>query len=157
GRYAMTLNFGTGPSPTVPLPNTQTPNGNPIVGGGGQADKPGNHQDGDDPPGVEILPAPATPVSANPAASVVRTSASPLPPLAVAPITPALLSPAALVPAHLTPAQGTAPTVAEQPRVSSPVISGVGELLEALAVDEPPLEGWIPEGRPAAAAETLQK
>jgi hypothetical protein len=38
GNYAMTLNFGTGASPTVPLPNTMTLNGNPISGGGGQAD-----------------------------------------------------------------------------------------------------------------------
>ncbi|MFO0930710.1 MAG: matrixin family metalloprotease [Gemmataceae bacterium] len=35
GRYAMTLNFGGGPAPTVPLPNTQTLNGYPIQGGGG--------------------------------------------------------------------------------------------------------------------------
>jgi hypothetical protein len=38
GNYAMTLNFGSGASPTVPLPNTTTPNGNPISGGGGSAD-----------------------------------------------------------------------------------------------------------------------
>jgi len=37
GAYAMTLNFGTGASPTVPLPNTQTLNGNPISSGGGLA------------------------------------------------------------------------------------------------------------------------
>jgi hypothetical protein len=36
GQYAITLNMGGGPSPTVPLPNTQTPNGSPIHGGGGQ-------------------------------------------------------------------------------------------------------------------------
>jgi hypothetical protein len=39
GSYALTLNFGSGTSPTVPLPNTQTLNGNPISGGGGQAIK----------------------------------------------------------------------------------------------------------------------
>jgi hypothetical protein len=37
GKYALTLNLGTGASPTVPLPNTQTANGNPISGSGGQA------------------------------------------------------------------------------------------------------------------------
>src|SRR5207244_1610309 len=42
GAFAMTLNFGTGSSPTVPLPNTQTPNGNPLHSGGGQADSPGH-------------------------------------------------------------------------------------------------------------------
>jgi hypothetical protein len=38
GNYAMTLNFGNSPSPTVPLPYTTVPNGNPISGAGGQAD-----------------------------------------------------------------------------------------------------------------------
>ena len=38
GRYALTLNFGTNPDPTVPLPNTMTPNGNPLSGGGGAAE-----------------------------------------------------------------------------------------------------------------------
>src|SRR5205823_4497165 len=36
GAYALTLNFGAGSSPTVPLPNTQTANGSPLQGGGGQ-------------------------------------------------------------------------------------------------------------------------
>src|SRR5262249_24277188 len=35
GEYGMTLNFGTGASPTVATPNTQSPNGNPLNGGGG--------------------------------------------------------------------------------------------------------------------------
>jgi len=35
GAYALTLNLGTGPSPTVPLPNTKTANGNPETAGGG--------------------------------------------------------------------------------------------------------------------------
>src|SRR5262249_55727359 len=39
GQYALTLNFGTGPSPSVPLPNTSTPNGNPPSGGGGEPEK----------------------------------------------------------------------------------------------------------------------
>lgn len=43
GDYAMTLNFGSGPSPTVPLPQTTTPNGNPITGGGGEADEAPGH------------------------------------------------------------------------------------------------------------------
>ena len=37
GKYALTLNFGTNADPTVPLPDTQTPNGDPISAGGGQA------------------------------------------------------------------------------------------------------------------------
>jgi hypothetical protein len=39
GAYAMTLNFGNGSSPSVPLPYTTTPNGNPLNGGGGLADR----------------------------------------------------------------------------------------------------------------------
>jgi hypothetical protein len=39
GRYGMTLNFGTGVSPSVPLPDTTTSNGSPLNGGGGQATK----------------------------------------------------------------------------------------------------------------------
>jgi hypothetical protein len=37
GAFALTLNFGTGSGPTVPLPNTQTANGTPLSGGGGLA------------------------------------------------------------------------------------------------------------------------
>jgi hypothetical protein len=47
GAYALTLNFGTGSNPTVPLPNTQTPNGNPLQGGGGSPDQPGKDETGD--------------------------------------------------------------------------------------------------------------
>jgi hypothetical protein len=43
GAYAMTLQFGTtAPSP-VPLPTTLTLNGNPLAGGGGQADSVPGH------------------------------------------------------------------------------------------------------------------
>jgi hypothetical protein len=38
GAYALTLNLGSGSSPVVPLPNTQTANGQPLSGGGGLAD-----------------------------------------------------------------------------------------------------------------------
>jgi hypothetical protein len=47
GKYALTLNFGTGPSPTVPLPNTQTANGSPIQCGGGIAQEE-EHEHGAD-------------------------------------------------------------------------------------------------------------
>lgn len=36
GQYALTLNFGTGPSPDVPLPDTQTLNDPDPSGGGGE-------------------------------------------------------------------------------------------------------------------------
>jgi hypothetical protein len=41
GRYALTLNMGTGSMSSVPLPNTQTANGNPISGSGGLANYEG--------------------------------------------------------------------------------------------------------------------
>jgi hypothetical protein len=41
GAYALTLNFGSGAAPAVALPNTQTVNGNPLSGSGGDADNPG--------------------------------------------------------------------------------------------------------------------
>jgi hypothetical protein len=37
GAYGLTLNFGSNPDPTVPLPNTTRPNGSPLSSGGGQA------------------------------------------------------------------------------------------------------------------------
>jgi hypothetical protein len=45
GAYALTLKLGAASPPAVPLPNTQTLNGNPISGGGGSAERtdlPGN-------------------------------------------------------------------------------------------------------------------
>jgi hypothetical protein len=43
GAYALTLNLGTGPSPTVVPPNTQTANGNPVSSGGGVPMEPATH------------------------------------------------------------------------------------------------------------------
>jgi hypothetical protein len=55
GDYAMTLNFGTGGSPTVPLPNTATPNSNSLSGGGGQADSLPGHAVVSHPQGPRIF------------------------------------------------------------------------------------------------------
>jgi hypothetical protein len=55
GNYAMTLNFGTGASPTVPLPNTMTLNGCPLSGGGGQADSLPGHADASHPHGPMVF------------------------------------------------------------------------------------------------------
>src|SRR5439155_14704637 len=41
GRYALILNFGTGPSPVVPSANTATSNGIPIVVTGGWPEQAG--------------------------------------------------------------------------------------------------------------------
>jgi hypothetical protein len=38
GEYALTLNFGSGSPPAVPIPVTTLANGNPLQGGGAQAD-----------------------------------------------------------------------------------------------------------------------
>ncbi len=43
GAYALTLKLGTTAAPAVPLPNTATPIGNPISGGGGVADQTDFH------------------------------------------------------------------------------------------------------------------
>jgi hypothetical protein len=57
GTYALTLNFGTGASPTVPLPNTATPNGsNPSAGGA--AHETADSFGAQDP----FVPLPATPM-----------------------------------------------------------------------------------------------
>ncbi len=37
GAYGLALNFGNTPTSTIPAPNTQTANGNPLSGGGGVA------------------------------------------------------------------------------------------------------------------------
>ncbi len=50
GAYALTLNFGTGASPTVPLPDTRLLNGSPIQGGGGETLKAGRHHQPDHAP-----------------------------------------------------------------------------------------------------------
>lgn len=44
GKYALSLNFGTGDSPTVPLPDTQVANGSPLRGGGGIATRDGTEE-----------------------------------------------------------------------------------------------------------------
>jgi hypothetical protein len=43
GKYGMALNFGSGPSPTLPRPNARTANGSPLSGGGGEAYSTGSY------------------------------------------------------------------------------------------------------------------
>jgi hypothetical protein len=54
GAYALTLNLGTGPNPTVSPPNTQTANGNPLSAGGGVPMEPATNPS----PGVAGLLSP---------------------------------------------------------------------------------------------------
>jgi Matrixin len=42
GDYGLTLNFGTGPSPTIASPVIQSPNGYPLQSGGGEAEGAAN-------------------------------------------------------------------------------------------------------------------
>jgi hypothetical protein len=55
GGYALTLNFGTGETPAVPLPDTQEVNGDPLRAGGAQAQIPGEHEAREDGPGREVF------------------------------------------------------------------------------------------------------
>src|SRR5438552_6774190 len=52
GAFALTLNFGTGPGPTVTLPNTQTLDGAVLAGGGGMAMAPPDFMS----PSLDIVP-----------------------------------------------------------------------------------------------------
>lgn len=56
GSYAISLNFGTGGDPAIPLPNTQTLNGNPLTVSGGSLTTPfghAHHHDDHDPASVD--------------------------------------------------------------------------------------------------------
>jgi len=74
GKYALTLNFSTGANPTVPLPNTQVANGNPIHGGGGIAIEPGVEDHDDFPDFPKDTDAPAATVSTVPTTTAVVDS-----------------------------------------------------------------------------------
>jgi hypothetical protein len=68
GAYGLTLNFGTGSNPTVPLPNTQDPNGNPEHSGGGNPENaPVDHDDGQDTMAAQPQTSAAQPPVATPA------------------------------------------------------------------------------------------
>jgi hypothetical protein len=71
GAYALTLNTGTGPNPTVPLPNTTLPNGTPFHSGGGVALDSFGLTDTDAVPAAAAAaaPHPAAPVSTAAAAA----------------------------------------------------------------------------------------
>jgi hypothetical protein len=69
GAYGMSLNFGTGTMPTIPLPNTQTLAGSPPTSGGGQAEIPDVDTPGRDVfesgPTTEHAPAVVSPAAAS--------------------------------------------------------------------------------------------
>src|SRR5262249_55623814 len=68
GAYALVLNFGNNPAPTVTPPNTQTLNGNPLSSGSAQPDSP---PPGEDSPGRDSFDNPATNEAAHGAVSSV--------------------------------------------------------------------------------------
>jgi hypothetical protein len=120
GAYALTLNFGSGASPTVPLPNTQLANGNPISGGGGLplVKAPGAEDDGRsdtfDLPGTDAVEARTTTATVV-APAAVNNSAAPLAVLVIA----TNAAPTALVVPATAPA--LVPVVATLPVVAAPV------------------------------------
>jgi hypothetical protein len=110
GEYTLTLNLGTGPNRTVPLPNTQDPNGNPLQSGGGQPMFP-------EPSGPALLPSGTQLADAN----VVRSLGSRS---TVAPVVVATATTSAAAPLVSAPVSTTA-----SPRVEAPVgsvVNGVG-------------------------------
>jgi hypothetical protein len=124
GAYAMTLNFGSGASPAVPLPDTQTADGNPASGSGGIAEQAAqaglldsllggllggvvqilfDHAPATaDPPNFDIFPAGPAPAAApGSAIATLPTTAPTVPPAGtVAVVSPNWLAAAALTPWH---------------------------------------------------------
>ncbi|HEX5273407.1 MAG TPA: matrixin family metalloprotease [Gemmataceae bacterium] len=126
GAYGLTLNLGTGASPTLPLPNTQTANGTPLSGGGGLADHTGSSEDydlltiGDGRFGATPLPQPGA------ARTTVRL---PAPTVAVAP------RPAIALPPTVVEAASRAPVPAQSDRPAPRVFRDAA----GVVVETPPL------------------
>lgn len=74
GKYGLTLNFGTNPTPAVPLVNTQTANGSPLQCGGGVANSKDHDDDHDHDHGAVGA---ADPVADAGAAQVIRLLVAP--------------------------------------------------------------------------------
>jgi hypothetical protein len=115
GAYALTLNFGTGASPTVPLPNTTLANGSPLNAGGGMPELPNGRAEG---PGNDIFdPTEGETTASVPSgaqAAVPATAAPPAPGARLAPAAPPAILPAS--PAGLAPVRTpAAPLAAEVP------------------------------------------
>jgi hypothetical protein len=150
GAYALTLNFGTGANPKVPLPNTEDPNGNPEHSGGGSPENAPVDNDGDgqdtlaaQPQTNSTQPGVATPASASTASGAIVSAL-----LASAERSPALfisfarggLAAAAALP-------GTASWAAAVPP-SAPIESGGGDESSSEAL--PPLDlNDLPRALPA--------
>jgi hypothetical protein len=111
GAYALTLNLGTGPNPTVPLPNTQLANGDPLQSGGGTPQMPGPNDTpqtdvGPDPGPAAPAPAAGHAVDANLVNGLVSHSAAatvvaPTPAAqSAAPLTTSQVAPPVAVPAR---------------------------------------------------------
>jgi hypothetical protein len=137
GEYAMTLNFGSGSSPIVPLPNTQDPNGSPLHAGGGVPDSTASSVESAgrdifgqvDPDTVKAASATAVPiVLAHPASeaqastATITNAAAPVVVVSVV-VLPALPSPSASRPVDTSSGGiGAELPVPEEPPVPAPVV-----------------------------------
>ncbi len=112
GAYALVLNFGNNPNPTVTPPNTQTLNGNPLSNGGGQPEEPNGDTAGKD---VFHVQSPDVHVS-----GVVASTPTP---------SQAVFGPAALLAASpATPSPVSAVAVPSASIVSAPILAGASSV-----------------------------
>jgi hypothetical protein len=179
GTYALTLNFGTGLSPTVTPPNTTVANGSPLQGGGGMpqeassdGDTPGHDafsgQDADAAAAAANAGTPAAaaavPTSTNVAAPAVAAAPSTAAGRPVVhavpavvpegPATPARVLPAAPAPAAAAPAGANLtinPAVPAVPATSSAAASG-GDTAMDPGTDQAPTAA-APTADPATPAQ----
>jgi hypothetical protein len=144
GAYGMTLNFGSGASPTIPAPNTQTANGSPLSGGGGVAERRGGGDAMAIAPGFEPR---TTPGAAEPSAPGTTLPVRPAPGLsaparAATPQAQAPGSPGAAVAVSPSASAGAAAAEAPPRPAASPV--AVLRLLSEDEADAPMPEQQAP-------------
>jgi hypothetical protein len=153
GAYALTLNFGTGSNPTVPLPNTQDPNGNPEHSGGGTPEKAPVDNDvtsdgfGAQPASSSSQVSSATPTSStNVVLFIPVASVAAYPTFAIPTASGSQLAAAAAQSAILVPS-ARAPLL--PPVVGSRVESGGGEDSSSAPLPIPDLDDLVPAAVPA--------
>jgi predicted Zn-dependent protease len=76
GAYGLSFNFGSGPAPSLLIPNTMTPNGYPLSSGGGSPQSAAS--DNFDPHEVPHQDASRTPTGSQTSVSVVLAKAAPI-------------------------------------------------------------------------------
>jgi hypothetical protein len=127
GAYALVLNFGNNPNPTVTPPDTQTLNGNPLSSGGGQPEEPDGDTAGKD---VFHVQSPDVHVS-----GVVASAPTP---------SQAGFGPAALLAASpATPSPVSAVAVPSASIVSTPILAGAGSVSVTTPLSAAPTGGVV--------------